>query len=67
MEKDFKKRFWVYVIAEYYPSGGVHDVEDTFDSLHEAEKLYDFWIAKSGYEVSIWDMDRKCQLKSNRA
>ena len=36
MEKDMK-RFLLFEFPDYYPSGGVHDLEDDFDTLKEAQ------------------------------
>lgn len=65
MAIDYKKQYWVYVITEYYPAGGVQDLEDTYDNLPDAEAIYHKWATKDGYEVSIWDMNERKELKNN--
>ena len=37
MEKiDYKKRYYVVYLSEFYPAGFLNDVEDTFDTIEEA-------------------------------
>ena len=36
---DLTKRYWVFVIYYYYPSGGFHDIELTTDDEGEATKF----------------------------
>ena len=33
------KRFWVFRCDEYYPSGGMHDLLGTADTLEEAKAM----------------------------
>ena len=33
---DYKKRFWVFGMWTYYPSGGLGDIYGTFDTLEDA-------------------------------
>lgn len=36
MRSDLTKPFWVFEFDNYYPSGGLADISDTFDTLEEA-------------------------------
>lgn len=35
MERSLKNRYWVFVIMQYYPNGGLSDIEFTSNSLDE--------------------------------
>lgn len=65
MTHDFKKRYWVFGIEEYYPAGGIDDVEDTFDTLAEAELFFDNRRVKyTDTLFEIWNMEDRIKLKS---
>ena len=42
--KDLKRRYWVFVIWTYYPSGGLRDIEGAFDNLEDAQKFMDEYM-----------------------
>ena len=56
MKIDHKKRYWIFFIEDYYPTGGVHDVEKTTNSLRIARK----YLNDCFYEV--WDMDKRKEV-----
>jgi hypothetical protein len=33
---DYTKRYWLFAYNDYYPSGGLDDLESTHDTLREA-------------------------------
>ena len=33
---DLDRRYWVFVMTQYYPSGGLSDIKATFESKKEA-------------------------------
>lgn len=54
--KDLTKRYFVFTFGEYYPSGGLNDIEATFDNLNEAKKsCTDGSIFISSDYCYIWD------------
>lgn len=38
MSKTTSKRYWLFAFMHYYPSGGMDDLEFTFDTLEEFEE-----------------------------
>ncbi len=47
------KQFVVFKISEYYPSGGLDDIVDSFDFIHQARMAY-----PSGGDSTIQIFDR---------
>lgn len=39
IQHDLRKRYWVFVVAAYYPSGGLDDIAHTTSDLEEARAL----------------------------
>lgn len=38
------RRYWLFVFAQYYPDGGIHDLEATFDTIEQADE----YVASKG-------------------
>ena len=36
MNIDYTKRYWLFAYPEYYPSGGLNDIDSTHDTIKEA-------------------------------
>jgi hypothetical protein len=36
IKRDYKRRYYLFTCSEYYPVGGLDDVEATFDTIEEA-------------------------------
>lgn len=34
------KRYWLFVYATYYPSGGMNDFEESFDTINECKEYF---------------------------
>lgn len=58
------KRFWVFLHVDYYPNGGLSDVEKTFDSLEELLKEYPF--EQMFDERDIYDSLFDCNLDTKK-
>lgn len=55
---DFKKRYFIFSFAQYYPSGGLGDVRGTYDTLEEAKNAcYDGSIFISSDCCFVWDKE----------
>jgi hypothetical protein len=53
---DFKKQFFIFSFADYYPSGGLNDVRGTYDTLEEAKQACtDDSIFISDSACFVWD------------
>lgn len=59
---DLKQRYWVFDISEYYPSGGLLDVERTFDD-REAAKAF----ATEDTDRAVFDADERKYLEDDEA
>ena len=46
---DLTKRYYLFSISEYYPAGGLSDVEETFDNLDEALTYQPVWSMDYNY------------------
>lgn len=55
------KRYLLFGYDNYYPSGGQHDVVDSFDSLDELKEFIKDSIYKLDY-YDILDMDNRCWI-----
>lgn len=48
--KDLKKRYWFITYDNYYPSGGLEDVDSTYDTIEEFEKaLPSLWVYENKF------------------
>ncbi|WP_339179270.1 hypothetical protein [Oceanobacillus sp. FSL W7-1293] len=62
MNQDLTKRYWIFIIREYYPTGGLDDVVYTTDMLSDA---LDIQRENDGIwdEVYIFDSERRKVLE----
>lgn len=47
------KKYVVFEIVEYYSEGGISDIADSFDDLHDAKAF----VENSRYDCQIVDRD----------
>ena len=64
---DLNKRYWLFTIEQYYPSGGLGDVRQTFDTIEEAEEKFqkiknDEWGLM---KIQIFDSERRVYLRND--
>lgn len=59
---DLEQRFWVFGYHAYYPTGGLDDVDTTFDDLEEARSHGKKLLEKTYDAVEIFDSTTKNML-----
>ena len=64
---DLRRRFWVFLITQYYPSGGLGDVAYTADTLQEVRD----WLTKGRHrdlgEIDIFDAHLRREVSLEEA
>lgn len=40
MKMDYTKRYWLFSYFDYYPNGGLDDLDETFDSIDIARNHF---------------------------
>lgn len=51
LEIDLHKRYWLFNTPAYYPSGGLYDIEQTFNHLSNIHDYYDSKVYKQDYDM----------------
>ena len=48
------KRYWLFLMEEFYPAGGMYDFHSSYDTLEEA-KAAEAAEKEDGWQSSIYD------------
>jgi hypothetical protein len=59
------KRFWLFIFEQYYPSGGMLDFYDSYDSFEEAKAKGESRSGEYSYDYDIFDRDNGTITSSN--